>query len=179
MTSDRASEQVKHLSSSPSFQRSSASPDLEGRCPAFVHAGQVFASAKPSAVSTVLGSCVAVCLWDASARVGGANHYMLPHWADTHDGSSRFGNVAIRTLIERVLTLGASRANLRAKVFGGACVIASLGSSASILGDKNVRVAFEMLRDKAIPVVASDVGGSKGRRLVFHTDDGDAWVRLI
>ena len=146
----------------------------------YLHPGKLFAAAEPATVSTILGSCVAVCLFDAEQGVGGVNHYLLPHWAAGAEASARYGNVALAALLERVLALGARREALQAKVFGGACVLdAFRGDGAGHLGERNARLADGFLRGEGIAVAARDVGGSRGRKLLFRTDDGTALVRAL
>ena len=72
----------------------------------YLHAGQYFSSAEPTRVTTILGSCVAVCLWDLELGAGGVCHFLLPHWAGTGRVSPRFGNVAVASLVEGLVTLG-------------------------------------------------------------------------
>jgi chemotaxis protein CheD len=134
-------------------------------------------AAKPTAIVTILGSCVSVCLFDADAGVGGLNHYLLPFHVE-REKSARFGSVAIPRLVEQVVTAGADPRRLQAKVFGGASVIGAF-SHGRKLGDENARLAFETLDALGIPVLEKDVGGTKGRKLVFHSDDGAAWIRLL
>lgn len=146
----------------------------------FLHPGQVFASADPTEVSTLLGSCVALCVFDRERRVGGINHYLLPHAVAGPRFPARFGSVAIARLVERMADFGSPVRALEAKVFGGASVVrALLARSEAGLGAQNIAVALDMLRALGIPVVAQDVGGARGRKLIFHTDDGAAWVKTI
>jgi chemotaxis protein CheD len=140
--------------------------------------GQVFAAAEPAAVVTILGSCVAVCLFDPVARVGGMNHYLLP-LSVRRERSARFGNVALALLLEQVLGLGGRKGNLRAKVFGGAGVLDGFQRTGRSLGHGNVELALRTLEAEDIPVLDGDVGGRRGRRLVFHVDDGSAWVKAL
>ncbi len=140
--------------------------------------GQLFASAQPAEASTILGSCVAVCLWDPRTRAGGANHFLLPHWGGGERTSTRFGNVAIAELLDRLARMGARTADLQAKVFGGAAVLEAFRHG-DHLGLKNVEAARRILRESGVRVVAEDVGGHRGRKLVFRTDSGVALVRLI
>jgi chemotaxis protein CheD len=105
------------------------------------------------------------------------NHYLLPFWAAGH-APSRFGNVAVRQLIDRLAAIGTARARLLAKVFGGACVNAHPPRE-DHLGLQNVQIAHHVLAAERIPVVAEDSGGAHGRRVLFHTHDGSAWVRRI
>jgi chemotaxis protein CheD len=145
----------------------------------YLHPGHLFASAEPATVTTVLGSCVSVCLFDSDAQLGGINHYLLPHWAGNGTASPRFGNVALRTLYDRVLALGARRKELRAKLFGGACVLEGFQRRQGHLGEQNVERAVEFLQEAGVPVVAQDTGGRRGRKLVFQTGDGAVWIKLL
>lgn len=150
-----------------------------GREEAYLHPGRLIASARPLVVTTILGSCVGVCLFDPVAGVGGLAHALLPRWADAAAPSPRWADFAVKLLLERTLALGARRADLRAKVFGGACVLPAFRGRVDHLGTKNVDVAVEALNEAGIAIVGGDVGGERGRKLVFHTDDGSAWVKRI
>ncbi len=143
----------------------------------YLHPGQLFASAEPSVVTTILGSCVSVCLYDAARGIGGLNHFLLPHWAGGEAASPRFGNVAITTLVERLGALGAPRSSLRAKLFGGACVTGAAEHRPDHLGAKNAACATTILGELGIPILPGDLGGRRGRKLVFHTADGTALVK--
>lgn len=155
----------------------SNAPGDGGRTQLYLHAGDLAVAKKPTAVVTILGSCVAVCLWDPDSGVGGVNHYLLPFHVE-REKSARFGSVAIPRLVEEVITAGADPRRLKAKVFGGASVIAAFDRGRR-LGDENARLALDTLRTLGIPVVEQDVGGTKGRKLVFHCDDGAAWIRIL
>lgn len=145
----------------------------------YVQPGQTFASAEPAEATTVLGSCVAVCLCDEHRQIGGINHFLLPWAVGDSLASARFGNVAIDALLAQVERLGARRADLRAKVFGGAAVIEAFRNGDDHLGARNVGVARELLERLGIPIVAEDVLGNRGRKLIFHTGTGIALVRLL
>ncbi len=155
----------------------SNAPGDGGRSQVYLHAGDLIVATSPTAIVTILGSCVAVCLWDSVACVGGVNHYLLPFHVE-REKSARFGSVAIPRLVEEVVTAGADPRRLQAKVFGGASVIGAF-SHGRKLGDENARLAMESLLALGIPVVEQDLGGSKGRKLVFHSDDGAAWIRIL
>lgn len=147
-----------------------------GRRAVYLHAGRVHVAAEPTAVTTILGSCVAACLFDRVAGVGGVNHYLLPI-PTRRDSSAEFGEHAMRELLERTLAAGARRDALEAKVFGGACVVRALRGRD--LGAENAELALRFLEGERIPVTHRDVGGDRGRKLVFLTDDGSAWVRHL
>jgi chemotaxis protein CheD len=145
----------------------------------YLQPGQVFASAEATEATTVLGSCVAVCLWDLRLRIGGANHFLLPYLADGESASPRYGNVAIERLMRDLESLGSRPEDLVAKVFGGAAVLEAFRDERAHLGAKNVDLARRILNAHAIPIVAEDVVGVRGRKLIFHTDSGIALVRLL
>jgi chemotaxis protein CheD len=143
----------------------------------YLQGGEIFASAEPAEVSTVLGSCVGVCLFAPAARVGGLNHFLLPTGPDAR--SARFGDAAMRLLLEEVLARGARRHELRAKIFGGAAVLGGEARAAPTVGAQNVALAIQALGAAGIPTFDGDVGGTRGRKLVFHTDTGDVWVKTL
>jgi chemotaxis protein CheD len=152
-------------------------PGPGGRAQVYLHAGELHAATAPTAITTILGSCVAVCLFDPRAGVGGMNHFLLPH-AVERIGSPRFGSVAVPALVASVVRAGARRAALLARLVGGASVVPALRAAGG-LGAENARLAAELLAGEGIPVLDLDLGGTRGRRVVFHSDDGAAWVRRI
>lgn len=128
-------------------------------------------------MKTILGSCVAVCLWDGALGLGGINHFLLPTWsAGPVPPSDRFGDVATARLIALMRARGC--AQLKAKVFGGACVLEALRRS-DHLGVKNAAAALEALAAAAVQVVDVDVGGSRGRKLTFRIQDGATSVTTL
>lgn len=145
----------------------------------YLHAGQLFASAEACTISTIVGSCVAVCLFDPGRRIGGANHYLLPHRFDGERANARFGQFAIDALVARMLALGCDERGLQAKIFGGASMLAPSRAPASTLGMQNVATARASLAAHRIPILAEDVGGDRGRKLLFRTDEGHAWIRTL
>ncbi len=141
----------------------------------FLYPGQVFATPDPIVISTILGSCAAVCLWDRRKRAGGMNHYLLPDGANDGPNRLRYGNVANPELLKQVLALGCEIKNLQAKIFGGSSAFsADLSHS---LGTRNVDLAENFLRSAGIPVVERDVSGKHGRRLLFQIEDGVTTIR--
>lgn len=140
----------------------------------FLQPGHLAVSATPLTVTTILGSCISVCLWDETRRVGGVNHFMLP----LGPSSPRFGNVAIEELVTKLCALGARKPLLRARVFGGACMFAPM-QTAQHLGVKNAEMAMDDLSRRGIEVVQVDVGGTHGRKLSFNTDEGSACLTTI
>jgi len=148
-----------------------AASDLPRR---FLYPGQIFVTREAMAISTILGSCAAVCLWDARSRAGGMNHYLLP---DGPEGPNRlrYGNIANPSLLEELLALGCQPKDLEAKIFGGASAFSS--DPTVTVGMKNIELAERFLQEAGIRVVAKDVSGRRGRRLTFHTNDGSCLLK--
>ena len=145
----------------------------------YLHPGEIHASSHPTRITTILGSCVAVCLIDLRRHVAGLNHFLLPSAPVAMRGSTRYGDAAIDVLVRRMLALGASRDGLAAKLFGGANVLHAFADEARHIGAANVEMARAALDRYEIPVVAEDVGGTRGRKMVFTVPDGAAWVKVI
>ena len=141
----------------------------------YLHPGRVAAFAGPGRISAVLGSCVAMCLFDVRGGLGGMNHFLLPH-DDT--SSLRLAGPALDALLAALDGLGAHRPALRAKVFGGAWP-RGIYAAEPPLGMLNVRAARAALDNHDIPLVEEDVGEMYGRKLMFDTDSGRALVRRL
>jgi len=145
-----------------------------------LHVGGVHASVEPTVIKTLLGSCVAVCLWDARARAGGMNHFLLPD--DGLDGggvdATRFGVHAMDCLIGEMLKLGADPRRVVAKVFGGASVL-SLNGRAGSVPEANLSFVRAFLTREGLHVAATSVGGTLPRQIRFFTDSGKVLVRRV
>lgn len=138
--------------------------------------GEHGVSRDPSTIyTTLLGSCVAACMWDPVARVGGVNHFLLPGERESSGDSLRYGVNAMELLINGLLHNGATRSRLRAKLFGGARVIKTLGD----VGAQNAEFATRFLSDEGIICVAKSLGGDRARRVRFWPTEGRAGQMLL
>lgn len=142
----------------------------------FIHVGEIHIGARPTEISTILGSCVAVCLYDKVQRIGGMNHYLVPLWNENGLQTPKFGNISIPRLIESMVNIGCNTGNMEAKIFGGANVI-EVNSEDMMIGRKNILIAKEVLREYKIPITAQDVGGEKGRRIMMRSDTGKIFLK--
>lgn len=154
-------------------------PIFRGRPVVYVAPGELMATTLARAARTLLGSCVAVCLWDGNLRIGGMTHYLLPDSNGHPDVTPRYGDVAVAVLLERLHRLGARVERLEAKIFGGARVLPVFPGDGARVGDKNIALARDIVGRARIPIRGEDVGGDRGRKLIFCTDDGSAWVRRL
>ncbi len=137
--------------------------------------GKIFAAAQPFAISTIVGSGIALCLWDSEHRIGGANHFILPEGPEDSVNATRYANVANPALLKRMIDLGAQLNFLEARIFGGSLPAVTFSSGGDCLGERNVQAVTHFLKTNSIRLVQSEVAGTQGRKLVFHTDDGRAW----
>jgi chemotaxis protein CheD len=152
--------------------------------------GEYFAAADATAITTLLGSCVSVCLYDRNKGVGGMNHFMLPKILLTANAircalpyehhctnpcSARYGECAFKHLLEQLEKFGARRGSLEAKLFGAGRVMAG----GSDIGRKNAEFALAYLDERNIPVVASDLGDGFSRKVIFFPATGRAFVKRL
>ncbi|QEZ44304.1 chemoreceptor glutamine deamidase CheD [Cupriavidus oxalaticus] len=135
-------------------------------------------------LTTVLGSCVAACIRDEVAGVGGMNHFMLPDDEGGGAGadrmlspSMRYGSYALEVLINELLKMGARRERLEAKVFGGGAVLANM--TTLNIGDRNADFVLRYLKAEEIRVAAQDLRGPHARRVSYFPVGGLALVRRL
>lgn len=156
--------------------------DEAGKVPTHaIIVGEVKASSEPLRVTTLVGSCIAVCLFDPKYNIGGMNHFMLPSSSTSQAQCATYGIHAMELLINEIMKLGGDRRRLVAKVFGGGNVLGrneSQGSKLAI-GERNAEFALEFLRTDSIPVVSQNIGGLTGRQIQFLTHTGQAFVRVV
>jgi chemotaxis protein CheD len=143
----------------------------------FLYPGQVYVTRDAVNISTILGSCAAVCLWDRRKKIGGMNHYLLPGGEGNSANPYRYGNYANEALLNKMLALGCELKDLQAKIFGGASQFSA--DPENSLGTQNVKLAEEFLQAHRIPVLVTDVSGKRGRRLSFRTDDGTTSLKIF
>jgi chemotaxis protein CheD len=144
----------------------------------YLYPSAIFACKYPCEVSTVLGSCVSICLWDTQLKFGGINHFMLPLWNGDGLPTPKFGNIAHEKLLEKMYCLGSKESNLVAKIFGGAKQLEK-GKTVFNVGERNIILAFDLMKEGGIPVVSHHVGGDKGRKLKFCTHTGEVLMKLL
>ncbi len=145
-----------------------------------IHIGGLHASKESVIIQTALGSCVAVCLYDPLKQIGGMNHILLPGKPDLKqfDSAARYGVNAMEQLINRIMAIGGNRFQLIAKVFGGAHLFPAISIENGV-GKKNVSFVVEFLQMEKIRIISSDIGGHESRKIFFHTDTGDVFVKRI
>lgn len=140
--------------------------------------GHAYVGAEPNEIlTTVLGSCIACCLYDPLAKVGGMNHFLL---AEPTPGSGtvadqNYGIYLMELLINQMMTRGGLKSRMKAHVYGGANMHVGMAR----IGDANARFAMSFLAEERIPVVRSDTGGESARRVDFDPVLGRTRCRVV
>lgn len=145
-----------------------------------IHIGEYYASRDPVLIRTLVGSCMAVCLFDPVTRIGGMNHILLPGKADMKrfDAPARYGINAMELLINRIMRLGGNRSLIVAKAFGGAHLLPAISRENGV-GKKISGFVLEFLRNESIRLISMDIGGHESRRIYFNTGTGDVYLKRI
>ncbi len=154
-----------------------------GQVIAKVLPGFFYVTRNPELIMTVLGSCVAACIRDPIARIGGLNHFMLPMGADDTgnswgvgaSASNRYGNFAMENLINCLVKNGAEKRRLETKLFGGGKVM----DISMDVGARNVEFALEYLATEELAVAAKDVGGDYARKVLFDPIGGRTRMKKL
>lgn len=142
----------------------------------YLSPGHIYLSHEPALVSTVVGSCVAVSLWDSKKGYGGMAHFLYPFTGDRYRATAQYGNVAIKYLVSMFLDLGVPEKNLQAQIFGGALLAPA---DCMRIAKENVQMARKILRSHRINIVSEDTGGNMGRKIVYNTQRNEAVVYKV
>lgn len=159
----------------------------QGKKRVTIDPGEFYVTGGDEIISTLLGSCVAACLWDPVSRIIGMNHFLLA--TPSNPGktplilseSGRYGIHAMELLINAMLQHGAERRRLQAKVFGGGNVLKLEQDKVKFfdIGQLNSTFIREFLETEKIPLVASSLGGDFGRVIHFAADDYSVYMKRI
>lgn len=144
--------------------------------PLYVPPGRLAAVRDGKPMTTIVSSGAVVCVWDSGSGVGGMAHFLLPEVGNAPP-APRFGDVALRSLVDELVRLGASPKRLRARVFGGSAP--PIATSGAHLGDRNVEAAHGFLKAQLVPVLDNQVGGTSARKIVFAPASGQATVTRV
>jgi chemotaxis protein CheD len=148
-----------------------------------IHPGEYFATSDDTIISTVLGSCIAVALFDPARKMGGLNHFMLPGEVTRDDiirsPNAKYGMYAIELLVNELMKLGIRKKDIRAKVFGGGAVLRFADGGMTKIPQSNIDFTFEYLEKESIPILASDVGGREPRKIFMFPTTGKVLLKRI
>ena len=136
----------------------------------FILPGNLEVAKKPTQLNTILGSCVAVCIWDTKLKFGGMNHFMLPLWNGEGLASPKYGNIAFDKLVKRMQWYGSSIEDMEVKIFGGGNIIESTNGLYNI-GERNIDMAISKAKEYGIKITNSSTGGKRGRKILMDTSN--------
>ncbi|HEU0264659.1 MAG TPA: chemotaxis protein CheD [Geobacterales bacterium] len=151
----------------------------------FLKPGELFFAQEPSLITTLLGSCVTVTMYNPRVQAGAICHGLLPECGDDCDcdalGEYRFVDCAIRSMLKRFATIGVLPMDLEVKVFGGADMfdIRPTPRRVASVGELNINKARQVLESEGLRITAHDVGGDEGRQIYFYTDTGEVLLRRL
>lgn len=138
----------------------------------YLHPGYIFFSEEKYQITTILGSCVAVCIWDKKKKIGGMNHYIYS--IDINKKmNSKYGDNSIKILLNFFKKAGSEFKDLEASIIGGA----ENPSLSSKIGEENINIAEKILGNNKINVVYKKTGGEKGRKVIFNNYSGKCEAR--
>ncbi len=143
----------------------------------FLFPGEIAVTKQPAVISTLLGSCVAICLYNKKLKFGGMNHFMLPT-GSSKSMAGKYGDYSTRKLIESMLSVDSEKSSLEASVYGGAAVVGHLNIGFDI-GRQNIKIAIDILKEYGIKIKKQQTGGESGMKLFFDNHTGAVDVKMI
>lgn len=147
-----------------------------------IYPGEFYVSVGAEYISTILGSCVSIVLYDKIMHIGGMNHFILAKdgklASDTTGNIGRFGEYAIELLINEMVKKGSKKRNWEAKIFGGSNVF-NMADADNRVGAVNIKFAYDYLMREGIKIVASDTGGIQPRKIFYDPQSSKIWLKRI
>ena len=138
----------------------------------FLQPGFIYLATEPTIISTVVGSSIAICVFDRKQKIGGMNHFQFPVIRSKEQATSRYGNVAVSALINLMINEGSKFEYLEVQILGGAYHPEVLNEN---VGLENIKVTKKILTKKNL-IVSEDVGGEKGQKIIFNTNTNEIAV---
>jgi chemotaxis protein CheD len=146
----------------------------------FLKMSQMLVAADPAELKTVVGSCIALCLWDPKTRIGGMAHIVLPERnGERNADEGKYADTAVSCLVSRMVERGADARNFTAASVGGASMFHHSRISSCTVGSKNAQAVRVQLEKLGIPIMTEDIGGYSGRKVAFHCSDGKLDVTVL
>ena len=142
-----------------------------------VGVAQIHVASNHEVMRTILGSCIGICIYDKTKKIGGLAHILLPNCVD-RTKPEKYADTAIPLLLEKLGKEGCKKENLSAKITGGASMF-KFNSSVSLaqIGERNIEMTIKMLEENHVPIMTADVGGNAGRVIDFYLEDGRLRVK--
>lgn len=151
----------------------------------FLKPGEMLVSEEPTIVTTLLGSCVAVTMFGPRQRVGAICHALLPTCrkdfpcSHGHSEAGKYVECAVRLMVEGLVARGVPRNEIEAKLFGGSDMFDKAQGGSRSVGSQNLEMALSMLEGESVRLVTQDLGGPRGRKIIFHTHTGEVFLKRL
>jgi chemotaxis protein CheD len=146
----------------------------------FLKPGEIFISRKPAVVSTILGSCIAITIFNERLKIGGICHALLPRSPSLHDDDyCRYVDSSITYMLKKLEAMGIQKHEMEIKLLGGADVLDITDVTRLSVGRQNIEKALEMMNNEKLALTLSDVGGTTGRSIRFYTHTGTVLLKRI
>lgn len=161
-------------------------PDIAGLPFVYLHPGEFYLSERPAVVTTVLGSCISVIMYDAQSRTSAITHSQMP--VCTKNNSScimcseayKFTDCSIKNILKLLESRNIILENITVKLFGGADVLsANSERSTETIGRQNIAVAIDTINKAGLKITANDTGGQQGRKIFLYTESGEIWMTRL
>ena len=143
----------------------------------YLRPGYIYVAKEPTVITTVLGSCVSVCMYDKKNKYGGMNHYLLPKRQEKDEPTSKFANISIIQLYKAFIELNSNPNDLTAQIIGGAFAEGSLDSK--YIASKNVLVCKKILNSLDVKTISEDIGGILGRKVIYFTETNESIITKL
>jgi chemotaxis protein CheD len=150
----------------------------------FLKPGEMVMTAEPTVVTTLLGSCVAVTMFSPRHRLGAICHALLPtcrshHCTQWETESGKYVECAIRSMLEGFVARGVAKSEIEVKLFGGSEMFDIAEGKHQSVGRQNAQMALSMLEGEPVRLVKQDLGGQRGRKIIFHTATGEVFLKRL
>jgi len=146
----------------------------------FLKMSEIRVAKAPCVIKTVVGSCIALCIWDKETKIGGMAHIMMPnHNGDILAPKGKYADIAVDALIKEMEREGAALKHMIATCIGGATMFGKVNGLKSSIGERNAEIVKSLLTDYTIPIMIESVGGFAGRKVTLNCDDGAVTVTML
>jgi len=160
---------------------------LERKAPQFLFLtpAQMLVSRRPMIVTTLLGSCVSVTMYCKRLKIGAICHALLPRGEQGEPAgpagheAGRYVDGSILFLLERLQSRGVLRGEIEAKLFGGSDMFATSKGVSRSIGQQNIEMALSVLEAEQVRLITQDLGGARGRKIIFHTHSGEVFLKRL
>lgn len=146
----------------------------------FIKMNEIYVTKSPYLIKTVVGSCIALCLWDSHSRIGGMGHIMLPESnGDLKAPPGKYADTAVKALISQMIQEGSSTKTMLATCAGGASMFQNPNTKIESIGIKNFNIVKKELMHSEIPIITEAIGGVSGRKVMLNCGDGAITISML